>query len=31
VPIALPRRGDDRRTVLGGWRDALGRESELIA
>ena len=31
VPIALPRRGDDRRTVLAGWRDALARESELLA
>jgi hypothetical protein len=31
VPISLPRRADDRRTVLAGWRDALARESELIA
>jgi hypothetical protein len=31
VPIGLPRRGDDRRAVLAGWRDALGRESEVIA
>ena len=30
-PIALPRRGDDRRAVLAGWRDALGRESEVAA
>lgn len=27
VPIVLPKRGDDRRAVLAGWRDALGRES----
>ena len=27
VPIVLPRRGDDRRTMLASWRDALGRES----
>lgn len=27
VPIGLPRRSDDRRAVLAGWRDALGRES----
>ncbi|MGH2418344.1 MAG: hypothetical protein ACRDFY_08430, partial [Candidatus Limnocylindria bacterium] len=27
VPIALPRRGDDRRAVIGGWRDVLQRES----
>ena len=26
VPIALPKRGDDRRTVLAGWRDTLGRD-----
>jgi hypothetical protein len=26
VPIVLPRRADDRRAVLAGWRDALGRE-----
>lgn len=31
VPIALPRRGDDRRAVLAGWRDALMRETERIA
>jgi hypothetical protein len=31
VPIGLPRRGDDRRAVLAGWRDALARESEVIA
>lgn len=30
VPIALPRRGDDRRAVLAGWRDALARESDQI-
>ena len=28
VPIALPRRADDRRAVLAGWRDAFGRDSE---
>jgi len=27
VPIGLPRRGDDRRAVLAGWRDALEREA----
>jgi hypothetical protein len=27
VPIALPRRADDRRAVLAGWREALARES----
>ena len=27
VPIALPKRGDDRREVLAGWRDTLARES----
>ena len=27
VPIALPRRSDDRRAVLAGWRDALQREA----
>jgi hypothetical protein len=26
IPIGLPRRGDDRRAVLAGWRDALQRE-----
>lgn len=26
VPMAMPRRGDDRRAVLAGWRDALQRE-----
>lgn len=31
VPITLPRRGDDRRAVLAGWRDALMRETERIA
>ena len=28
IPIALPRRADDRRAVLGGWRDAFAREGE---
>jgi hypothetical protein len=31
VPIALPRRGDDRRAVLAGWADALTREQERVA
>jgi hypothetical protein len=26
IPIALPRRADDRRAVVGSWRDALMRE-----
>ena len=26
VPIALPRRGDDRRAMIAAWREALGRE-----
>lgn len=26
VPMGLPRRSDDRRAVLAGWRDALARE-----
>ena len=29
VPIALPKRGDDRREVLAGWRDTLMREAAL--
>jgi hypothetical protein len=28
VPIPLPRRADDRRNVLAGWRDAFAREGE---
>jgi hypothetical protein len=28
IPIALPRRGDDRREVLAGWRDTLMREPQ---
>jgi hypothetical protein len=31
TPIPLPRRGDDRRAVLAGWRDALGRDAEAVA
>jgi hypothetical protein len=35
IPVALPRRGDDRRAVIAGWRDALQRElqpgSERVA
>lgn len=35
VPIALPKRGDDRRAVLASWRDTLAREpvagSERVA
>jgi len=27
-PIPLPRRADDRRAVLAGWRDAFAREGE---
>jgi hypothetical protein len=27
APLRLPRRGDDRRAVLGGWRDAWLREA----
>ncbi len=27
-PIALPRRADDRRAVLAGWRDVFAREGE---
>jgi hypothetical protein len=27
VPIALPKRADDRRAVLAGWREALEREA----
>jgi hypothetical protein len=27
APIGLPRRGDDRRTVIAGWREALEREA----
>jgi hypothetical protein len=28
VPIPLPRRADDRREVLAGWRDAFAREGD---
>ena len=31
VPISLPRRVDDRRAVIAGWRDALQREMERVA
>lgn len=31
VPIALPRRGDDRRAVIAAWRDAMAREAERVA
>ena len=27
IPIAYPRRGDDRRAVVAGWREALHRET----
>lgn len=27
VPVALPRRADDRRAMLASWRDAFGREA----
>jgi hypothetical protein len=29
VPIALPKRADDRRAVLAGWRDVLAREAAI--
>ena len=29
VPIVLPRRSDDRRAVITGWRDALEREAPV--
>jgi hypothetical protein len=28
VPVALPRRGDDRREVLAGWRDTLVKDAQ---
>jgi hypothetical protein len=31
VPLSLPRRSDDRRAVLAGWRDAFLREPTLPA
>ena len=31
VPIGMPKRGDDRRAVLAGWREALERESPMGA
>lgn len=31
VPIALPRRGDDRRALQSAWREALAREAPLGA
>ncbi len=31
IPIGLPRRADDRREVLSGWRDALMRETDRLA
>lgn len=31
VPLALPRRADDRRAVLAGWRDAFAREPSTPA
>jgi hypothetical protein len=30
VPIALPRRGDDRRAVLAGWQEALSRDAARV-
>ena len=27
IPMTYPRRGDDRRAVVAGWRDTLGREA----
>jgi hypothetical protein len=29
VPLGLPRRSDDRRAVLAGWRDVFAREAAL--
>lgn len=31
VPLSLPRRSDDRRAVLAGWRDLFGREPAVPA
>jgi hypothetical protein len=31
VPIAMPRRADDRRAVIGSWRDAFMREAPPMA
>jgi hypothetical protein len=31
IPIALPRRADDRRAVLAGWREAFAREGAAHA
>jgi hypothetical protein len=31
APMALPRRGDDRRALLSAWADALSREPERVA
>jgi hypothetical protein len=31
VPLGLPRRAEDRRAVIEGWRDALQRETERVA
>lgn len=31
VPMALPRRADDRRAVIASWRDAFQRETERVA
>jgi hypothetical protein len=29
IPIAMPRRGDDRRAMQSAWADALGREDRV--
>jgi hypothetical protein len=31
MPLALPRRSDDRRAVLAGWRDLFAREPSVPA
>jgi MutL-like protein len=31
IPIALPRRAEDRRAVVAGWQDAVQRETERVA
>jgi hypothetical protein len=31
APLAMPRRVDDRRAVLAGWRDAFAREASTPA
>jgi hypothetical protein len=31
VPMVVPRRSDDRRSVLAAWRDVFGREAQMSA